>query len=79
MSFTPETLLRHWQTLRLIRRYPKNTTAAELCCSLEAEGFKVGKRTVERDLQALSRIFPLLVDERSKPFGWSLGKRCASV
>ncbi|MEF8759175.1 MAG: WYL domain-containing protein [Candidatus Accumulibacter sp. UW25] len=74
MSFTPETLLRHWQTLRLIRRYPKNTTAAELCSSLEAEGFKISKRTVERDLQALSRIFPLLVDERSKPFGWSWEK-----
>jgi predicted DNA-binding transcriptional regulator YafY len=74
MSFTPETLLRHWQTLRLIRRYPQKITAAELCTALEAEGFKVGKRTVERDLQALSLIFPLLADDRSKPFGWSWEK-----
>ena len=74
MSFTPETLLRHWQTLRLVRRYPQKITAAELCCGLDAEGFTVGKRTVERDLQSLSRIFPLVVDERSKPFGWSWDK-----
>lgn len=74
MSFTPETLLRHWQMLRLIRRYPQKITAAELCKALEAEGFTVGKRTVERDLQALSLIFPLLADDRSKPFGWSWQK-----
>lgn len=74
MSFTPETLLRHWQTLRLIPRYPQKTTASSLCSALEAEGYLVGKRTVERDLQSLSGIFPLLVDERSKPFGWSWDK-----
>lgn len=71
MSFTPETLLRHWQTLRLIPRHPRKITAGDLCQHLGGEGFTVGKRTVERDLQALSRIFPLVVDERSKPFGWS--------
>lgn len=74
MSFTPETILRHWQTLRLIPRYPRKITAGELCQHLGGEGFSVGKRTVERDLQALSRIFPLIVDERSKPFGWSWDK-----
>lgn len=74
MSFTPETLLRHWQTLRLIPRHPRKITAAELCQHLGGEGFSVGKRTVERDLQSLSRIFPLIVDERSKPFGWSWDK-----
>jgi predicted DNA-binding transcriptional regulator YafY len=74
MSFTPETLLRHWQTLRLIPRYPLKTTAGSLCSALEAEGYSVGKRTVERDLHSLSGIFPLLVDERSKPFGWSWDK-----
>ena len=74
MSFTPETLLRHWQTLRLIPRHPRKITAGDLCQHLGREGFTVGKRTVERDLQALSRIFPLVSDERSKPFGWSWDK-----
>jgi len=74
MSFTPETLLRQWQTLRMIPRYPRKATATELCDSLNADGFKVGKRTVERDLQSLASIFPLVSDERSKPFGWSWQK-----
>lgn len=74
MSFTPETLLRHWQTLSLIPRHPRKITAGELFQCLSGEGFSVAKRTVERDLQALSRVFPLVVDERSKPFGWSWAK-----
>lgn len=78
MSFTPETLLRHWQTLRLIPRFPQKITAADLCSALEADGYSVGKRTVERDLQALSRIFPLLVDERTKPYGWSWDRDVAA-
>lgn len=71
MSFTPETLLRQWQTLRLIPRHPRKITASEVMTQLAAEGYSVGKRTVERDLQALSGVFPLVSDERSRPFGWS--------
>jgi predicted DNA-binding transcriptional regulator YafY len=74
MSFTPDTLLRQWQTLRLIPRYPCRITAGELCNRLGAEGFSVGKRTVERDLLSLALIFPLMSDERSKPYGWSWQK-----
>jgi predicted DNA-binding transcriptional regulator YafY len=74
MSFTPETLLRQWQTLRMIPRHPRKITATVLCASLNQDGFAVGKRTVERDLQSLAMIFPLLSDERSKPFGWSWQK-----
>jgi predicted DNA-binding transcriptional regulator YafY len=74
MSFTPETLLRQWQTLRFIPRHPRRITAGELCSRLEKEGFNVVKRTVERDLQSLTLIFPLVSDERSKPYGWSWQK-----
>ena len=74
MSFTPETLLRQWQTLRMIPRHPRKITATVLCESLKQDGFVVGKRTVERDLQSLAMIFPLVSDERSKPFGWSWQK-----
>jgi predicted DNA-binding transcriptional regulator YafY len=77
VSFTPETLLRHWQTLRRVPRYPQKVTATEICQHLLDEGFGVGKRTVERDLQALSLIFPLVVDERSKPYGWSWSRDAA--
>lgn len=78
MSFTPETLLRHWQTLRLIPRYPRKATAGEVCDALAEAGFSVGKRTIERDLQALSRIFPLLLDDREKPYGWSWAQDVAA-
>lgn len=78
MSFTPETLLRQWQTLRLIPRHPRKTTASDLCSKLTEEGFSVGKRTIERDLQSLALIFPLVSDESSKPYGWSWQKDAPS-
>lgn len=71
MSFTPDTLQRQWQTLRLIPRHPRRISANELRVRLEAEGYQITKRTVERDLQSLSGIFPLVADERAKPYGWS--------
>jgi predicted DNA-binding transcriptional regulator YafY len=78
MSFTPDTLLRQWQTLRMIPRYPSKITASELCTNLNNDRFLVGKRTVERDLQSLSKIFPLISNERSKPYGWSWRKDAPS-
>src|SRR5690606_34693607 len=46
-------------------------TAGELRRALVAEGFDVTERTVQRDLHTLSTAFPLVNDERSKPYGWS--------
>jgi len=57
--------------LRLVPRYPVKITARVLLERLEAIGLSATKRTVERDLQDLSSIFPLVADERSKPYGWS--------
>jgi predicted DNA-binding transcriptional regulator YafY len=42
-----------------------------LLVQVAAAGCKITRRTIERDLQSLSAVFPLVVDERSKPFGWS--------
>ena len=69
-----DTLLRQWQMLRTIPRYPIKITASEIRDRLIASGFEVNKRTVERDLVSLSEVFPLLADEREKPFGWSWKK-----
>ena len=71
MSFTPETLQRQWQTLRLIPRHPRRISTTDLYAQLCSDGYRVAKRTVERDLQTLSSIFPLVADERAKPYGWS--------
>ncbi len=66
-----ETLLRQWAILKNIPQYPRKITATDLMHRLEDEGFAVSKRTIERNLQTLSGIFPLQADDRSRPYGWS--------
>lgn len=71
MTNDNQTLIRQWTMLRNIPRYPSKITAGELTTKLVAEQFSVSKRTIERDLIELSRSFPLTLDDRNKPFGWS--------
>lgn len=68
---SPQTLMRQWVMLRMIPRHPVKLSAATVVARLTNEGYSVTKRTVERDLLALSRVFPLMSDSRSIPFGWS--------
>lgn len=74
MASHSDTLSRQWLLLQRIPRYPHKTTAGELTEQIRAEGHDVSKRTVERDLASLSDVFPLISDERVKPFGWSWQK-----
>lgn len=68
-------LRRQWAMVRMIPRAPQKKSAAQLRDDLATEGFRVEKRTVERDLVALSEIFPTIeCDERDKPYGWSWAK-----
>ena len=69
-----DTMHRHWDTLRLIPRAPNKATAEQIQEGLRTRGYRVSKRTVERDLDKLSTIFPLESDDRSKPFGWRWAK-----
>ena len=71
MNNVQDTLLRQWAILKLIPVFPKKTTASELVASAKNHGFRVSKRTMERDLQALSDSFPLVSDTRTRPYGWS--------
>ncbi len=71
MAETHETLLRQWQMLRNIPKYPQKITAGELKSKLEKNHYKSSKRTIERDLKSLSLIFPLMLDDRNRPYGWS--------
>lgn len=64
--------------LRLIPRYPQKIKAGDLLRKLESEGFNISKRTVERDLNELSTYFPLALDDRDRPYGWSWQKDAAS-
>ena len=74
MSNNNDLLLRQWTMLRMIPRFPRKVTAREMMDRLANEGFKVTKRTIERDLQGISAVFPLVSDEREKPYGWSWAK-----
>lgn len=71
MTSDGRAMLRQWAMLRMVPRYPGKTTASELQKKLEAGGYHVTKRTIERDLHDLSSSFPLTLDQRGKPYGWS--------
>jgi len=79
MPSANDTLLRQWQMLRVIPRYPRKMEAREIMERLRAEGYEVTKRTVERDLIMLSERFPLQVDDRERPYGWSWQKDAAAM
>ncbi|AGZ37744.1 WYL domain-containing protein [Pseudomonas sp. SWI6] len=67
---TRATLSRQWALLRQLPSRSPGTTSAELVWRLRDVGFNVSKRTVERDLNELSLIFPLERNDKSIPFGW---------
>lgn len=66
-----DTVLRQWHMLRAIPRHPRVIGVREIQASLDVAGFGVTARTVQRDLMELSTTFPLVCDEREKPYGWS--------
>lgn len=70
-SLMSDTLLRSLQMLQLIPRFPRKIETTMIRDSLEQYGFNVSARTIQRDLIKMSSIFPLVSDERNKPYGWS--------
>lgn len=71
MATNQQSLLRQWHMLRMVPRAPARISVRELYERLRAADFRVTERTVQRDLRELSNVFPVVVDERDKPFGWS--------
>ena len=67
---TRATLSRQWALLRQLPSRSPGITSADLVWRLRDVGFSVSKRTVERDLNELSLIFPLERNDKSIPFGW---------
>lgn len=63
--------LRQISMLELIPRSPHKTHTKELKDKLSERGYEVDERTVQRDLVSLERVFPLICDDRDKPYGWS--------
>lgn len=75
-TITPERIIvstsyRHWLLLRMIPRYPRKIDTATIESLMERQGVTIHRRSIQRDLEKLSAIFPLSCDDRDKPFGWS--------
>ena len=67
----PDALQRQWLLLRLLPRHPRRVGTAALEARLRDQGYAIGRRSIQRDLQKLSETFPLVCDDVHKPFGWS--------
>lgn len=74
MTTANNTLVRQWHILQKLPKAPRKISSAAICRSLDADGFAVSKRTVERDLILLAGAFPIECDSRDKPYGWSWGR-----
>jgi len=66
-----DTTLRQLAMLREVPRAPRRISTAELQARLQSQGFGTTLRTIQRDLDNLSSVFPLVSDERERPYGWS--------
>lgn len=62
--------LRQWHLLALLPMGPRRADTATLAAQLAEQGLVVHRRTVQRDLIELSKLFPIVSDERTKPYGW---------
>lgn len=65
-----QAIARQWEILKRLPARGPGVTARELADYLTGLGYVVTKRTVERDLQELSRLFPLHCNDKGSPYGW---------
>ena len=70
ISSTRSTLARMWELLQLLPSGPPGMTAAQAREKLASAGYEASKRTIERDLNELSRLFPLQCNSKGTPYGW---------
>ena len=74
-----DSVLRLLKMTERIPRYPEKVTTNQMQDFLSNYGYSISLRTVQRDLIELSRLFPIVCDERSIPFGWSWEKTSPGV
>jgi len=70
MKETTDTILRQWTMLTMIPREPLSIGAGELRERLADEGFQVNVRTIQRDMNKLSGLFPLACESQGKANRW---------
>lgn len=65
------TISRQWELLKLLPTSGSGEAASALQSRLTEAGFPTTKRTVERDLEDLSHVFAIRVNDKSRPYGFS--------
>jgi predicted DNA-binding transcriptional regulator YafY len=65
-----DALQRQWKILQSIPRAPAKIGVSALGALLTAAGYTVEQRTLRRDLNELSRVFPLQCDTKTTPSSW---------
>jgi predicted DNA-binding transcriptional regulator YafY len=63
-------IVRQWLILTMLPKPPRRIDSGALEARLRDRGVCVHRRTIQRDLIELAEVFPILSDERSKPYGW---------
>jgi len=71
--------MRQWMMLRMVPRAPSKISTREIMYNLAAEGFEISQRSIQRDLDKFSSIFPLESDDMTKPYGWSWSKDAGTL
>jgi hypothetical protein len=54
----------------MLPRPPRRIDTGSIETRLRERGIDVHRRTIQRDLVELAAVFPIVVDERMKPYGW---------
>ena len=65
-----ETVSRQWDILKKIPQYPNRITARDIFEQLPSVEYEVSLRTVQRDLENLSRKFPITCDLEGRTHYW---------
>jgi hypothetical protein len=63
-------IVRQWLILSMLPFRPRRIDTSTIENRLRARGIDVHRRTIQRDLNELAAVFPIVSDERAKPFGW---------
>jgi len=81
MGSRPDTTKTVRMALELLRRIPRNRkiSASELHEQLESLDLARDLRTVQRQLEMLSRYFDIERDDRSKPYGYRWKEKAAGL
>lgn len=63
-------IVRQWLILTMLPKPPRRIDSGAIEARLRERGVRVHRRTIQRDLIELAEVFPILSDERAKPYGW---------